>query len=101
MNSGNDAAAAIAIHLDGTIENFSVNINEYLRNVVGVHHTHLTNPHGLFDENHYTTAHDLAVITNYAMKNDTFKKIFGTKELLWDGQSWDTTLITHHLLLKG
>lgn len=101
INSGNDAAAAIAIHIDGSMEVFSSQINKFLEEKVKVYHTHFTNPHGLFDENHYTTAKDLAIITNYAMRNPDFKRIFGTKELSWDGKSWDTTLITHHLLLKG
>lgn len=101
INSGNDAAIAIAEHLDGTVENFSANLNKYLSSKVGVSNTHFKNPNGLFDENHYTTAEDLARITNYAMQNAVFKEIFGTKELLWDGQSWDTTIITHHQMLKG
>lgn len=99
INSGNDAAAAIAEHLDGN--NFEEKINHYLFTKVHVKNTHLTNPHGLFDENHYTTAEDLAKITSYALQNDTFKEIYGTKDLKWSGKSWDTTLITHHLLLKG
>jgi D-alanyl-D-alanine carboxypeptidase len=101
VNSGNDAAAAIAIHLEGSIEAFAIKLNQYLQETIGVSSTHFTNPHGLYEENHYTTAHDLAVITNYAMKNPIFKEIFGTKELAWDGKEWDTTLVTHHLLLKG
>lgn len=101
INSGNDAATAIAIHLDGSVDKFSANLNKFLADKVDVHQTHFTNPHGLFNEDHYTTAHDLALITNYAMQNSTFKQIFGTRELTWDGESWDTTLITHHLLLKG
>jgi serine-type D-Ala-D-Ala carboxypeptidase (penicillin-binding protein 5/6) len=101
INSGNDAAAAIALHMDGSMEKYEQHINEFLIEKIGVKDTHFTNPHGLFDENHYTTAYDLGVITNYALKNEVFKEIFGTKELPWDGQSWDTTLYTHHLLLKG
>lgn len=101
INSGNDAAVAIAEHLNGSDEQFSNSLNKYLKEKIGVTNTHFTNPNGLFDENHYTTAEDLAKITNYAMKNNVFKEIFGTKELQWDGLSWDTTLITHHQMLKG
>lgn len=101
INSGNDAAAAIALHMDGSMEKYEIDINEFLKEKIGVKDTHFTNPHGLFDEKHYTTAYDLGLITNYALKNETFKEIFGTKELTWDSQSWDTTLYTHHLLLKG
>lgn len=101
INSGNDAAMAIAIHLDGTMENYSQSINEYLENEIGVKNTHFVNPHGLFDENHYTTAKDLALILNYAMKNEDFREIFGTKELKWEGESWNTQIFSHHRMLKG
>lgn len=101
INSGNDAAVAIAEHLDGTVEQFAENLNLYLHTKIGVNNTHFTNPSGLFDENHYTTAMDLALITNYAIKNPVFAEIFGTKVLEWKGQSWETTLLTHHRMLKG
>nr|WP_295972050.1 D-alanyl-D-alanine carboxypeptidase family protein [uncultured Bacillus sp.] len=101
INSGNDAAAAIAIHLNGSIEKFSEQLNKYLKKTIGVQNTHFTNPHGLYEDDHYTTAYDLAIITNYAMRNPVFKEIFGTKELVWDGKEWDTKLVTHNLLLKG
>ena len=74
VNSGNDASTAIAEHLHGSEEEFSKKINKYLRNQIGVQNTHFVNAHGLFDENHYTTAADLAAITNYAMKNPVFRK---------------------------
>ncbi|RFB15025.1 D-alanyl-D-alanine carboxypeptidase [Bacillus sp. HNG] len=101
INSGNDAGVAIAEHLNGNIESFAKSLNQYLKEEIGVEQTHFTNPHGLFDENHYTTAYDLALITKYALKNPVFREIFGTKELAWDGESWDTTLFSHHLLLRG
>jgi serine-type D-Ala-D-Ala carboxypeptidase (penicillin-binding protein 5/6) len=101
INSGNDAAVAIAEQIDGSIEQFAVNINKFLSGQIGVSNTNFTNPNGLFNENHYTTAKDLALITNYAKKNPVFTEIFGTKELPWSGESWETTLLTHHRLLKG
>ncbi|MCM3692639.1 D-alanyl-D-alanine carboxypeptidase family protein [Neobacillus niacini] len=101
INSGNDAAVAIAEHIDGSVEQFAVNINKYLSEQIGVSNTNFTNPNGLFNENHYTTAKDLGLITNYAKKNPVFTEIFGTKELPWSGESWETTLLTHHRLLKG
>nr|WP_248734633.1 D-alanyl-D-alanine carboxypeptidase family protein [Neobacillus rhizosphaerae] len=101
INSGNDAAVAIAEHIDGSVDRFAVNLNEYLKTTIGVKNTHFTNPNGLFDENHYTTAMDLALMTNYAIKNNVFAEIFGTKSLEWEGQSWKTTLLTHHRMLKG
>ncbi|WML44936.1 D-alanyl-D-alanine carboxypeptidase family protein [Neobacillus sp. PS3-40] len=101
INSGNDAAVATAEYLDGSVDQFAAHLNTYLTTKIGVKNTHFTNPNGLFNEKHYTTALDLAIITNYAIKNPVFSEIFGTKELKWNGQSWNTTLITHHLMLKG
>ncbi|MBN6886873.1 D-alanyl-D-alanine carboxypeptidase [Cytobacillus horneckiae] len=101
INSGNDAAYAIAEHLHGDAANFSKHLNDYLKNEIGVENTNFTNPHGLYDKNHYTTAKDMATITNYALENKTFTDIFGTKELKWEGESWDTTLISHHQMLNG
>lgn len=101
VNSGNDAADAVAEYLDGSPAQFEQNFNDYLKTEIKVKSTHLTNPSGLFNENHYTTAYDMALITKYALRNEAFRAIFGTKELNWDGLSWDTTLVTHHLMLKG
>ncbi|WP_229683020.1 D-alanyl-D-alanine carboxypeptidase family protein [Virgibacillus oceani] len=100
INSGNDAGVAIAEHLSGSVKQFSSDINRYLKNIVGVHNTNFENPHGLFDPNHVTTAEDIAKITQYAMQNEVFRKLFGTEELEWDGESWDTTLYTHHKLMR-
>ncbi len=99
INSGNDAAVAIAEHLSGNEKQFSSDLNEYLQKEVGVSNTHFKNSHGLFNKKHVTTATDLAKITQYAMNNSLFREIFGTKELKWVGESWDTTLLTHHLLM--
>ncbi|MBS4173118.1 D-alanyl-D-alanine carboxypeptidase family protein [Bacillus sp. FJAT-49736] len=101
INSGNDAGVAIADYLCGDVPTFAEKLNEFMVDKVGVSNTHFVNPHGLFDKNHYTTASDLAKITDYAIKNPTFREIFGTKELKWNGKGWHTTLITHHLMLKG
>lgn len=101
INSGNDAGVAIAEHMSGSVEQFASDLNEYLKLNIGVENTNFTNPHGLFDPNHLTTARDLALITQYAMKNEQFKEIFGTKELVWNGQSWSTTLHNHHRMLIG
>lgn len=101
INSGNDAAIAIAEHMSGSEKQFMKDLNEFLRKEVNVTNTHFTNPHGLFDKNHVTTASDLAKITQYAMKNETFREYFGKKALPWKVKTWDTTLITHHKILKG
>lgn len=100
LNSGNDAGVAIAEHLSGSSGQFAKDLNVYLKEEVGVENTTFFNPHGLFDPRHMTTAEDLARITAYAMKNDTFKEMFGKKQIDWDSESWDTTLYTHHKLMR-
>lgn len=99
INSGNDAGTAIAEHLDGSEAAFAKRMNEFLKNEIGVKNTNFTNPHGLFDEAHVTTAADMAKITQYAMKNEKFRDIVGTKELEWVGEGWETTIHNHNLLL--
>lgn len=100
VNSGNDAGVAVAEHISGSVELFASDVNLYLKDVIGLQDTNFENPHGLFDPEHVTTAQDLSVLTRYAMKNEEFMKMFGTKELPWNGESWDTTLYTHHKLLR-
>ncbi|CDQ20934.1 D-alanyl-D-alanine carboxypeptidase family protein [Halobacillus karajensis] len=100
LNSANDAGVAIAEHLSGSVEQFSDDLNTYLKEEVGVKNTHFQNPHGLFDPEHRTTAEDMAKITQYAQGNETFQQIYGMEVLEWDGQKWDATLYTHHLLMR-
>ncbi len=101
VNSGNDAAVAIAEHLEGSVENFSNHVNTFLQEKIGVTHTHFVNPHGLYNKNHYTTAYDMAIITSYALNNAKFKSLFGTEEVDWKAEGWKTKLITHHKMVKG
>lgn len=77
LASGNDAAAAIAVHMAGSIEAFADQMND-LAWEIGATDTHFTNPHGLTDENHYTTAYDLYLMYNEAMKYEEFRSIAGT-----------------------
>lgn len=74
IGSANDAAVAIAIHISGSVEKFVNLMNEKAKEV-GALDTHFVNPNGLPDENHVSTAHDLATIARYAMKNSTFREI--------------------------
>ncbi|MFG6149189.1 D-alanyl-D-alanine carboxypeptidase family protein [Halobacillus sp. B23F22_1] len=99
INSGNDAGTAIAEHMAGSEERFAKELTTYLEDEVGLENTNFTNPHGLYDEHHMTTARDLAKLTKYALKNKEFKEYFGTKELQWEGESWETTIMSHHKLL--
>ena len=76
--SGNDAAVAIAEHVAGSVPEFVNLMNEKAKSL-GLQTTHFVTPHGLDDPEHYTTAYELAKIADYALKNDTFSKIVGTK----------------------
>lgn len=99
INSGNDAAIAIAEHLSGSVEEFSKEMNTFVTERLGLSDSNFVNPSGLYDENHYTTASDMAKITQYALENEDFREIVGTKKLAWKGKGWDTTLVNHHKLL--
>lgn len=76
--SGNDAAVALAEYVGGNISNFSNLMNSKALEL-GLVSTHFVTPHGLDDDDHYTTAYELALITNYALKNEIFHNIVGTK----------------------
>ncbi len=78
LRSGNDSATALAYHVGGSVEGFAELMNK-LAKKVGANNSHFVNPHGLDNQNHYTTAYDLALITSYALNNDTFKQIVSTK----------------------
>lgn len=78
LRSGNDAAAALAIHHSGSIDKFVEVMNERAKKM-GAKNTHFKNPSGLPDNEHYTTARDLCKIARYAMQNKTFKEIVSTK----------------------
>lgn len=53
---------------------------------LGLVNSHFVTPHGLDAENHYTTAYELALLTNYALNNETFRKIVSTKEIVICGR---------------
>ncbi len=78
LRSGNDASVAIAEHIGGSVEGFVFLMNEKAA-YLGLTNTHFENPHGLEEKNHYSSAYDVAKLMQYAMENDTFKKITGTK----------------------
>ena len=68
LASGNDAAVAIAMHMSGSVDEFAKLMNQ-TANKIGVKNTSFKNPNGLDAEGHYTTAHDLALITRYGLEN--------------------------------
>src|SRR5690606_13812145 len=95
INSGNDAAVAVAEHLGGSVEKFSAMMNEKAREL-GATNSHFVNPSGMPDEDHVTTARDMALISRYAMQNATFREIVGTKEYPREGESWQPGHIVDH-----
>lgn len=78
LESANDAATALAICASGNIEAFATKCNEKAYSL-GLRDTNFTNPHGLFDENHYTTAYDLAILSAEALKNPIIARICASK----------------------
>jgi len=79
LNSGNDAAVAIAEHISGDTKAFAEKMTA-LAHKIGANNTFFKNPNGLDETGHYTTARDLALITSYAMKNPDFREIVSTRE---------------------
>lgn len=78
LRSGNDAATAAAEGAAGSVEKFALLMNERAASL-GLQNSNFTNPSGLQDENHYSTAYDLAMITREALKNDMFREIAAAK----------------------
>lgn len=76
--SGNDAAVALAEFVGGDVSSFACLMNSKASEL-SLTSTHFVTPHGLDNDDHYTTAYELALITNYALKNETFRNIVGTK----------------------
>ncbi|MEG7530356.1 MAG: D-alanyl-D-alanine carboxypeptidase [Hungatella sp.] len=101
LPSGNDAGAAIAVHMAGSVEAFSDMMNQEAKRLAATG-THFMNPHGLTDEEHYTTAYDLYLIFNEALKYPKFREITSTLTYVanytdgngnpvsqtWDGGNW-------------
>lgn len=78
LRSGNDSAIAIAEHVSGSVEEFANLMNEKSQELK-LKDTHFVTPHGLDDPEHYTTAYELARIADYALNNETIKKIVSSK----------------------
>lgn len=77
MVSGNDAAVALSEFISGNVESFAELMN-LKANELGLKSSHFVSPHGLDSDEHYTTAYDLAILTDYALKNPVFAKIVNT-----------------------
>ena len=94
LQSGNDAAVALAIYCGGTIEGFAELMNDKAHRL-GLENTHFVNPNGLDSPGHYSTAADLAVLAAYAMQNPVFAKTVSTKTVTFSNR----TLRNHNKLL--
>ena len=104
LRSGNDSAVALATIVSGSEEKFVEDVNSWLIEKVRVSDTHLANPHGLPDDDHFTTASDLAKITAYAMHNHTFCEIVSTKKKSISdelGSKYPRDLVNKNKLLKS
>lgn len=78
LRSGNDAAVALAEHVGGSVVEFANMMNKKAEEL-GLTNTHFVTPHGLDNSEHYTTAEELAKLTDYALQNEKFAEIVGTK----------------------
>jgi len=97
LRSGNDCADAIAEGVGGTREQFVVWMNETAERL-GASNSHFVNPHGLHDDNHYTSALDLATIARAALSNPMIRKISGTAEFVWPGKNNGTYYHTNNMV---
>lgn len=101
LSSGNDAATALAFEARGSVEKFSHLMNETAKRI-GAKDTNFKNACGLYEDQHYTTAYDLALITAYGLKNEDFAKIVSTKEKnISNGEKgYPRVLKNHNRLLR-
>lgn len=95
LRSANDAAEAIAITVGGSVDGFAELMNQKAAEL-GLKNTHFTNPHGLADDAHYTTARELASLTAYALQNETFREICSSKKETLPG---DRLVVNHNKML--
>ena len=105
MYSGNDAAVVIAENIGGSVEEFSDMMNAEARRL-GATNSHFVNPNGLHDENHYTTAYDMYLIFNEAVKYDWFNEIinmnsYSTNYTNANGDTVEMEIETTNKFLKG
>lgn len=99
LSSANDAATAIALEVGGVIDSFAVMMNEKAEQI-GLCDTHFTNPHGLDDEEHYTSAYDLAVLSAHALENGISGGLFQPTVRLSARAKALRHLLNHNRLLK-
>jgi len=100
LRSGNDASVALALRVAPSIEAFAELMNELSRKA-GAMDSSWKNPHGLDEDGHYTTALDLAKISAYAMRNETFREIVGTKNIKINGAEYPRVMQNKNRLLSS
>lgn len=102
LQSGNDCAVALALHVAGSVERFADMMNDTARQL-GCNDTHFVNPHGLHDDDHYTSARDLAVLTCCALQNKDFCDIVSAKSarIANEGMEYERLIVNKNKLLKS
>ncbi len=102
LRSANDAAQALAIGVAGSEEAFVELMNQRSEEM-GLENSHWANPHGLDAEGHYSSAHDLAVITQKALQNDIFNTVISTYSwtIPWEGNEYDRVVYNHNQFLSS
>lgn len=100
LSSANEVCLGVADHIAGSVEAFAEMMNNRAREL-GCVNSHFVNPNGLHDDDHYTCAYDMALIGKEALKNETFRKVAGTKVTYLDktNKSKERTLVNHHNML--
>jgi D-alanyl-D-alanine carboxypeptidase (penicillin-binding protein 5/6) len=95
LKSANDVAMALARDNAGSVEAFAEKMNERAAEL-GAVSSHFVNPHGLHDPNHYTTAHDLALIARAAMQQPLFRQIVSTVYYSWRAPNGPISQLRNH-----
>lgn len=99
--SANDASIATALLVSGTVESFVNKMNQKAIDL-GLNNTNFVNPHGLYADDHYTTAKDLALLMAYCIKNPKFTEISGCIKKVFPKDDGSTrVMVNHNKLLKN
>lgn len=101
LESANECGNGLAEHVAGSVDAFVDMMNEKAAEL-GCTNTHFVNPHGLHDDNHYTSAHDMALIMNAALQNEDFVRISGTDKYTMRATNKDdelTYMTNHHYMI--
>ena len=100
LPSGNDCAYTVGEHIGGSIENYGVMATKKAHDI-GAINTSIANPHGLDNENHYSTAYDMALITRYALNNKYINEAVATKSKTVNFGSFSKNLNNTNALLRS